>query len=175
MERERQEARIDQGYQAIWGVGQLRSEQNAPGQRRARDHRKQQHIIGYDTGRAGQRGTRTRTGRGRGGRQSSYRATEPGERERKGNGLHARSPLRGTRSLCGEALLTLQAWGWALAARDWAWRCRIARCCQSSAGPLLLVYTIQRITPCSQEPSGGASEALRAAAAFFLQLTWPDV
>jgi len=42
--------------------------------------------------RTGRQETRTRTETGRGGRQSSYRATEPGERERKGNGLHARSP-----------------------------------------------------------------------------------
>lgn len=49
------------------------------------------HKISQQAGRAAgneeTNGARTRRGR-----QSSYRATESGERERKGNGLHARSP-----------------------------------------------------------------------------------
>lgn len=68
------------------------SEQNAPeARRRASDHRQQQqqHIIRYHR----QTGNETNGERtARAGRQSSYRATESGARERKGNGLHARSP-----------------------------------------------------------------------------------
>lgn len=60
--------------------------------RRASDHRQQeqqqQHIIRYHS-RERRNERRTDSERGR---QSSYRATESGARERKGNGLHARSP-----------------------------------------------------------------------------------
>ena len=82
--------------QAIWGVGPVvfRS-RTRQAKRRASDHRQQQHIIRYHNGRPGQTGKREgnerRTDSERG-RQSSYRATESGARERKGNGLHARSP-----------------------------------------------------------------------------------
>lgn len=76
--------------QAIWGVGPgvFRS-RTCQAKRRASDHRQQQHIIRYHNGRPGRTGKREgnerRTDSERG-RQSSYRATESGARERKGNG-----------------------------------------------------------------------------------------
>lgn len=57
--------------------------------RRASDHRQQQHIIRYHerTARTNRETRETkRTENGQRGRQSSYRATESGARERKGNG-----------------------------------------------------------------------------------------
>jgi hypothetical protein len=58
-----------------------------------------------------------------------------------------------------------------LAARYWVRYCRIAKCCRSSAGPSMLAYAIQRITPCAPGASGGASEALREPAARAFCLT----
>ena len=83
---------MDQGYQASylgeWGQMCFGAERARPG-RRASDHRQQQHIIRYHNGRPGRTGKREgnerRTDSERG-RQSSYRATESGARERKGNG-----------------------------------------------------------------------------------------
>ena len=116
------------------------SEQNAPeARRRASDHRQQQqqHIIRYHR----QTGNETNGERtARAGRQSSYRATESGARERKGNGLHARSPPGAHDHSAERPSSRSKAGGWALAARYWARHCRIAECCQSNAGPLCLPY-----------------------------------
>lgn len=84
--------------QAIWGVGpEVFRSRTRQAKRRASDHRQQQHIIRYHNGQtaagqAGKAGGNERRTDSERGRQSSYRATESGERERKGNGLHARSP-----------------------------------------------------------------------------------
>ena len=154
---------MDQGYQASYlgGGAQGVSEQNAPeGRRRASDHRQQQeqHIIRYHR----QPGNETNGERtARAGRQSSYRATESGARERKGNGLHARSPP-GAHDHFAEGHSSRSKPGgghWPLAIG-----CGIAGS-QNVAGrvlgPCWLAYAIQRITLCPRGSSGGASEAFR--------------
>jgi hypothetical protein len=83
--------------QAIWGAGpEVFRSRTRQAKRRASDHRQQQHIIRYHNGQDGQgkQGNEENERRtdSEAGRQSSYRATESGARERKGNGLHARSP-----------------------------------------------------------------------------------
>ena len=111
--------------------------------------------------RTGRQETRTRTETGRGGRQSSYRATEPGERERKGNGLHARSPS-GAHDHFAERPSSHSKPG--------GGHCLLAIGCSAAGsqnvagrvlGPCWLAYAIQRITLCPRGSSGGASEAFR--------------
>jgi hypothetical protein len=145
-----------------FGAGRARPE------RRASDHRQQQHIIRYHKrtvkGKARQAGKRRETKRrtdSERGRQSSYRATESGARERKGNGLHARSPP-GAHDHIAEGPSSRSKPGgghWPLAIG-----CGIAGS-QNVAGrvlgPCWLAYAIQRITLCPRGSSGGASEAFR--------------
>lgn len=139
--------------QAIWRVGhkvfrsrtrQARktSERSPPAAAAAAAHHK------ISPGKQGNEGDERRTDSE--GRQSSYRATESGARERKGNGLHARSPPGAHDHSAERPSSRSKAGGWALAARYWARHCRIAECCQSNAGPSLLAVPHSESRPALQ-------------------------